>query len=186
MHVTALAPRSRSSVTPSSRPSTARSVGALRQIDPDAALAASGKSTTVESNHASPPYQSGACPAGPSSNACVGQSSRFRDLPRSRIAPSGFAICGLHGASPGNRTLLAGFTTRGLASSRATQSRREESNPRTSTVGAWCSPLSYGEMNALDGSRTRLARQTTGSRLQTRPRACCEVPRAGIEPALPV
>jgi hypothetical protein len=89
-------------------------------------------------------------------------------------------------ASPGNRTLLAGITTRGLASSRATQSRREESNPRASTVGAWCSPLSYGEMNALDGSRTRLARQTTGSRLQTRPRACCEVPRAGIEPALPV
>ena len=43
-------------------------------------------------------------------------------------------------ASPGNRTLLAGLTTRGLASSRATQSRREESNPRTSTVGAWCSP----------------------------------------------
>ena len=43
------------------------------------------------------------------------------------------------------------------------------------------------ERNALDGSRTRLARQTTGSRLQTRPRACCDaVPRAGIEPALPV
>jgi hypothetical protein len=48
-------------------------------------------------------------------------------------------------ASPGTRTLLAGFTTRGLASSRATQSRREDSNPRTPTVGAWCSPLSYGE-----------------------------------------
>ena len=50
-----------------------------------------------------------------------------------------------HEASPGNRTLLAGLTTRGLASSRATQSRREDSNPRTPTVGAWCSPLSYGE-----------------------------------------
>ena len=37
----------------------------------------------------------------------------------------------LHGASPGNRTLLHGFTTRGLATSLATQSRREESNPRT-------------------------------------------------------
>ena len=34
-------------------------------------------------------------------------------------------------ASPGIRTLLAGITARGLASSRATQSRREDSNPRT-------------------------------------------------------
>jgi uncharacterized protein (DUF2237 family) len=34
------------------------------------------------------------------------------------------------GAPPGNRTLLHGFTTRGLATSLATQSRREESNLR--------------------------------------------------------
>jgi hypothetical protein len=77
----------------------------------------------------------------------------------------------LRGASPGSRTLLGGLTTRGLATSLATQSRREDSNPRASTVGAWCSPLSYGERSALDGSRTRLARQTTGSRPRTRPRA---------------
>jgi hypothetical protein len=59
------------------------------------------ESTTVESNHACPPYQGGACPA-----------TRRR------------------GAPPGNRTLLHGFTARGLATSLATQSRREESNPR--------------------------------------------------------
>jgi hypothetical protein len=92
-----------------------------------------------------------------------------------------------HGASPGNRTLLAGFTTRGLASSRATQSRREESNPRTPTVGAWCSPLSYGERDALDGNRTRLTRQTTGPHVPDASEGVlCAVPRAGIEPAPPV
>ena len=55
------------------------------------------------------------------------------------------------GAPPGNRTLLVGFTARGLATSLATQSRREESNPRASTVGAWRSPLSYGEMTLSTG-----------------------------------
>lgn len=119
---------------------------------PGAALAAPGRSTTVESNHAPPPYQSGACPVSLSSRAFVGQLTRpgreaagFRSLRDRKSRASGFPICGLRGASPGTRTLLAGFTTRGLASSRATQSRREESNPRTPTVGAWCSPLSYGE-----------------------------------------
>ena len=62
------------------------------------------ESTTVESNHAPPPYQSGACPAGPSS------------MP----------------ASPGNRTLLAGSQPGGSLLAVRRQSRREESNPRTS------------------------------------------------------
>ena len=118
---------------------------------PGAALAAPGRSTTVESNHASPPYQSGAFPAGPSSMfprssgsaSAVSErgnpeAGRFRDRVEATGSPP-------FEASPGNRTLLAGFTPRGLASSRATQSRREDSNPRTPTVGAWCSPLSYGE-----------------------------------------
>ena len=55
------------------------------------------------------------------------------------------------GAPPGNCTLLVGVTARGLATSLATQSRREESNPRASTVGAWRSPLSYGEMTLSTG-----------------------------------
>ena len=105
----------------------------------------------MESNHAPPPYQSGACPVSLSSifpavrkplarlpNAETPEAGRFRGRVEATGSP-------LFEASPGTRTLLAGFTTRGLASSRATQSRREDSNPRTPTVGAWCSPLSYGE-----------------------------------------
>src|SRR4029450_11140244 len=41
----------------------------------------------------------------------------------------GFRLAHKDGASPGNRTLLVGVTARGLATSLATQSRREESNP---------------------------------------------------------
>ena len=122
---------------------------------PGAALAAPGRSTTVESNHASPPYQSGACPVSLSSvrpkeryvRRCdpAATAAGFRALRDRKSRASGLPILRTTQASPGNRTLLAGITARGLASSRATQSRREESNPRTPTVGAWCSPLSYGE-----------------------------------------
>src|SRR4029079_903045 len=55
------------------------------------------------------------------------------------------------GAPPGNCTLLVGVTAGGLATSLAAQARREESNPRASTVGAWRSPLSYGEMTLSTG-----------------------------------
>jgi hypothetical protein len=59
--------------------------------EPGAALAAPGRSTTVESNHAPPPYQSGACPAGPSSKG----TSRRRQ---------GIAPC-LPGSRPGGSLL---------------------------------------------------------------------------------
>jgi hypothetical protein len=51
-------------------------------------------------------------------------------LPRDRNPHSRIPVLRRDGASPGNRTLLHGLTTRGLATSLATQSRREESNPR--------------------------------------------------------
>ena len=61
----------------------------------------------------------------------------FRDLPRphggdpsGRNPLGGFLLANRRRASPGNRTLLHGVTARGLATSLATQSRREESNPR--------------------------------------------------------
>ena len=134
------------------------------------------------------------------------------DFPRSRSRDQRFATCGQRGASPGNRTLLAGFTTRGLASSRATQSRREESNPRASTVGAWCSPLSYGEITPSTGVEPaspgrqpgRVSRRVRGRAVkyperESNPRFRCERPAsstarrsgqdrceaatAGVEPA---
>ncbi len=57
------------------------------------------------------------------------QAAGFRDLRAIGSRASGFRSCAQSGASPGSRTLLDGFTTRGLATSLATQSRREESNP---------------------------------------------------------
>jgi hypothetical protein len=108
------------------------------------------ESTTVESNHAPPPHQSGACPAGPSSDLLprmarprsqVVNAGRYRSHALARTLRSscgrdsgrlqeGFRLAHKDGASPGNRTLLVGVTARGLATSLATQSRREESNPR--------------------------------------------------------
>jgi hypothetical protein len=46
-----------------------------------------------------------------------------------KVRGSGFSDLRTTQASPGNRTLLHGFTARGLATSLATQTRREESNP---------------------------------------------------------
>jgi len=60
-----------------------------RHMNPDAALAASGKSTTVESNHALPPYQSGACPAGPSSNLCADRKSASAEFRCAKIPEDG-------------------------------------------------------------------------------------------------
>jgi hypothetical protein len=74
-------------------------------------------------------------------------------------------------ASPGNRTLLHWVTARGLATSLATQSRREESNPRSSTVGSVALSTELRRVDALDGDRTRLTRETAGPHRQTRPRA---------------
>ena len=71
--------------------------------------------------------------------------------PKAGIRAAGIPARERGGAPPGNRTLLVGVTARGLATSLATQSRREESNPRASTVGAWRSPLSYGEMTLSTG-----------------------------------
>ena len=57
------------------------------------------------------------------------QPARRRCLLRRSEILARAATCAIHGAPPGNRTLLHGFTARGLATSLATQSRREESNP---------------------------------------------------------
>src|SRR6186713_1851766 len=87
-----------------------------------------GRSTTVESNHASPPYQSGACPVSLSSvrpkeryvRRCdpAATAAGFRALRDRKSRASGLPILRTTQASPGNRTLLAGITARGLASSR--------------------------------------------------------------------
>jgi hypothetical protein len=82
------------------------------------------ESTTVESNHAVPPYQSGACPAGPSSVVCPRLDPRlrrgterhesaarrgprmrdaFRGVPRRR---RGIRAAGIRSADSGSRTRL--------------------------------------------------------------------------------
>ena len=215
------------------------------------------ESTTVESNHARPPYQSGAGPAGPSSlpcsrsgnppsgfppldprpagvadprrrrvrrRNCHGRSIRLtgraptgssksgscprsgiREATSSRRCASGNPLRGIRlankcRASPGNRTLLHGVTARGLATSLATQSRREDSNPRSSTVGAWRSPLSYGESTLSTGIEPaspgrqpgriprRVREQWHDDVLSRFPSMAGEAgrPRAGFEPASPV
>ena len=175
-------------------PKTGGMASPLQPEVPGAALAAPGRSTTVESNHASPPYQSGAFPAGPSSM-----------FPRSSESASAVS-------QRGNPLKPVASATGSRRQDRLPSRRRQGIAPcspgshpggsllavRRSLAGRIRTPVPHGrsvvlttelrrERNALDGSRTRLARQTTGSRLQTRPRACCDaVPRAGIEPALPV
>jgi hypothetical protein len=118
-----------------SSPTARRFSFCSRKCDPGAASAAPGKSTTVESNHALPPYQSGAVP--------------------SWLVVAGFAR---NGASPGNRTLLHGVTARGLATSLATQVSPGGFEPPWATVGAWCSSTERRREGALDGNRTRLTR----------------------------
>jgi hypothetical protein len=126
--------------------------------EPGAALAAPGRSTTVESNHAPPPYQSGACPAGPSSKVhYVSRSIRSSVVAIAREADA-FAISRDRGAATsGSRSAdnvgrrqgiapcLPGSQPGGslLAVRRSLAGRIR--TPVTPTVGAWCSPLSYGE-----------------------------------------
>ena len=69
---------------------------------------------------------------------------RFTAVSERRL-PSQPVVEAIVEASPGNRTLLHEFTTRGLATSLATQSRREDSNPHRPRQERGAHPFSYGE-----------------------------------------
>ena len=110
----------------------------------------------MESNHARPPHQSGACPAGPSSvlvrerdsaerNPALGSPPSAGHIPEARRLRR--RNCGID--RPALRVVISpgGF------------------EPPSPTLAGWRSrPLSYGESSALDGSRTRLTRETAGPR----------------------
>ena len=64
----------------------------------------------------------------------------------------------------------------GLATSLATQLAGRMSNPRRAAVGAWCSPLSYGEIALSTGIEPASPGRQPGRMSQTRPRACVSTP----------
>lgn len=122
-----------------------------QQVVPDTAWAVSGKSTTVESNHALPPYQSGAFP---SRHVVVGR--------RQGIAP-----CSTDSQPAGSlqalRRSLAGRTRTSVARGRSAALIR----------------LSYGERTALSTGIEPASPERQSGRMPRRVRER-EAPRAGV------
>ena len=143
------------------------------------------ESTTVESNHAVPPYQSGASPAGPSSSLAgrsrtpvhhgrnMALSTELRRERRSRRESNPPHPGDSQAASPDAPESYVG-EPRGSATSPATQ---------FSTGGRRTSrPAKLGLATTLDA---RIERQTTDRDLDSCPGDGWPVRRAGFEPASP-
>ena len=153
-----------------------------RRVDPDAALAASGKSTTVESNHASPPYQSGACPAGPSSMLAGADrksaSADFRSRRSLKPAASRPGRCA--------RRQSWGVARESHPAPRIHSPRARYKpcdavspggvEPPSATVEAWCSSTELRREALSTGIEPASPGRQPGRISQTRPRACESAP----------
>ena len=119
----------------------------------------------MESNHAPPPYQSGAYPVGLPSRLVRKRDSAERNPALGSPPPAGHIPEGV-----GFAAATAELTSRCISPGGF--------EPPSSSLASWCScPLSYDESSALGGSRTRLTRETAEPRHQARPRACAAAKR---------